>query len=61
MDRILEPKNLAELRNLPVKDIPLLKCPKCGKMLGTPYIYAKEQRPDFRLHQDAIIKKTRKL
>lgn len=61
VDRIIEPENIEKLKNLPLKNIPLLKCPKCGEMLGTPCIYAKEQRPAFRLHQYAIIKKTREL
>ena len=61
MDRIFAPEELANLQALSVKDIPVLKCKKCGEVLGTPYIYLKEKRKAFRLYQDAVIKRLRKL
>lgn len=35
-------------------------CPACGKILGTFFIYQKEQRPAIRLYQDSIFKKVAK-
>ncbi|MFA5189053.1 MAG: hypothetical protein WC460_06880 [Patescibacteria group bacterium] len=61
MDRIFEPGDLVELQALNVKDVPVLKCSKCGEVLGTPYIYPKEKRKAFRLYQDAVVKRIRKL
>ena len=43
------------------KDIKILKCSKCKEILGTFYIYPKENRKAFRLYQDAVIKKIRKI
>ncbi len=60
LDRIRFPQDLAGLRHLPLGDIPYLKCPACGELLGAPYIYAKEKRPAYRLRKDAITKHTRK-
>ncbi|MDD4784283.1 MAG: hypothetical protein WC483_02075 [Candidatus Paceibacterota bacterium] len=61
MDRIFEPAELAKLQSLDIKDIPVLKCNKCKEILGTPYIYMKEKRKAYRLYQDAIIKKLKKI
>ena len=61
LDRIFFPDKLVNLEKLNIKDIPVLKCQKCGEILGTPYIYPKEKRKSFRLYQDAVIKKIRKL
>tara|TARA_B100001971_G_C17908661_1_gene391744 strand:- start:90 stop:395 length:306 start_codon:yes stop_codon:yes gene_type:complete len=33
-----------------------LKCKKCDSLLGTRYVYKKENRPAFRLYQDAVSK-----
>lgn len=60
MDRIFEPQEMTDLQTKNIKDVPALKCPKCGEVLGTAYIYAKEKRPAFRLYQDAVIKRLRK-
>lgn len=38
-----------------------LKCKSCGIILGTPVIYEKENRKAFRLYQDAVVKKIRKI
>ncbi|MFA4880377.1 MAG: YgiT-type zinc finger protein [Candidatus Doudnabacteria bacterium] len=61
MDRIFDPAELTGLQALSIKDVPALKCKKCGEALGTPYIYIKEKRKAFRLYQDAVIKRLRKL
>lgn len=60
-DRIFSPKKLANLELKPLSQISVLKCPHCKEDLGTPYVYQKENRKAFKLYQDAIIKKTRKL
>lgn len=57
MDRIVSPDNLTNLQKKSIGDISLLKCKKCGEILGTPYIYTKENRNAFRLYQDAVVKK----
>src|SRR3989339_1735328 len=61
MDRIFAPTELTGLQALSIKGAPALKCKKCGEVLGTPYIYLKEKRKAFRLYQDAVIKRLRKL
>ena len=61
MDRIFAPAELTGLQALSIKGAPALKCKKCGEVLGTPYIYLKEKRKVFRLYQDAVIKRLRKL
>ena len=38
-----------------------LKCGKCGEILGSRYVYAKEKRLAFRLYVDAVTKKVTKL
>jgi len=60
LDRIFAPDDLTGLQTRSSKDIPALRCPACGEVLGTAYIYAKEKRPAFRLHQDAVIRRIRK-
>jgi len=61
LDRIFEPSEMVNLQNKNIKDIPVLKCKKCFETLGTPYIYIKEKRKAFRLYQDSVIKRLRKL
>ncbi|MAG47825.1 hypothetical protein CL617_04420 [archaeon] len=61
LDRIFSPKNLTDLGKKSIKEISLLKCKKCDETLGNAYIYEKENRKAFRLYQDSIIKKIRKL
>ena len=61
MDRIFAPAELTDLQDLSIKDARMLKCKKCGEVLGTPCIYPKESRKAFRLYQDAVIKRLRKL
>lgn len=60
LDRIFAPDDLTNLQTKSIRDIPALRCPECGEVLGTAYIYAREKRPAFRLYQDAVIKKIRK-
>lgn len=61
LDRIFAPDDLVGLQALNIKDVPTLKCKKCSEVLGTPYIYLKEKRKAFRLYQDAVVKRLRKL
>lgn len=59
-DRILDPGYLVGLQNQNIKNIPTLKCKKCGEIIGAPYIYPLEHRKAFRLFQDSVIKKIKK-
>jgi len=38
MDRITAPEKLIGLQNKSLKDIEVIKCPKCGFVVGIPYI-----------------------
>ncbi len=61
MDRIFSPAELVNLQVLDIKDTPILKCKKCDEILGVPFIYVKEKRKAFRLYQDSVIKRLRKV
>ena len=61
LDRIFSPDQLVGLQNSNLKDISQLKCTKCDEVLGTPYVYPKESRKAFRLYQDSVVKKIKKL
>lgn len=61
LDRIISPAGLAKLQYKKLGKIPNLRCRNCGETLGIPYIYEKERRKAFRLFQDAVTKKIRKL
>jgi ribosomal protein S27E len=61
LDRIFAPDSLAGLQALNIKDISVLKCKNCSEVLGTPYIYIKEKRKAFRLYQNSVIKRLKKL
>jgi len=61
MDRIFAPAELANLRSVNIKNVPLLRCKNCNEILGTPYIYPKERRKAFRLYQDTVVKKIKKI
>jgi len=43
-----------------IKDTPSLICKNCNEILGNPYIYVKEKRGAFRIHQNAVVKKLKK-
>ena len=60
LDRIFSPKNLVDLQKQG-KLVPNLNCNQCKEVLGILYIYQKEKRKAFRLFQDAVVKKVRKL
>jgi len=60
-DRIFSPEKLTNLQSKPLKEIPILRCPKCKEHLGTSYIYEKETRKAFRVYQDSFTKKIVKL
>jgi hypothetical protein len=61
MDRFAYPKSLTNLEKKPLNKIKALKCPKCKEDIATPYIYKKENRKAFKVYQDMIVKKIRKL
>ena len=61
MDRIFHPKNLTNLEKKPLNEIKILKCFKCKEDIATPYIYKKENRKAFKVYQDMIVRKIRKL
>ena len=61
LDRILYPKNLVNLENKPLTKIKILQCSKCKEDIATPYMYKKENRKAFKVYQDAIVRKVRKL
>lgn len=57
LDRIHKPERLTNLQHKSIKDLPILKCGNCKRMIGAPYIYKKEKRKAFRVFQDAVKKK----
>ncbi|MBI5221685.1 MAG: hypothetical protein HY979_02685 [Candidatus Magasanikbacteria bacterium] len=61
LDRIFNPPGMVNLQLKNMEEIPVLKCQNCKEILGTLYIYIKEKRKAFRLHQDSVIKKIKKL
>ncbi len=61
MDRIFYPAKLANLQYKSLNDIPMLKCSKCKEDIATPYIYEKENRKAFKVYQDMVVKRTRRL
>jgi len=61
LDRICSPDKLVNLQKKSIKEILALRCEKCHELIGTPYIYEKENRKAFRLYHDAVVKKIRKL
>ena len=61
LDRIFGPEKLAALQQEPLENLPILKCDHCREILGTPCKYEKENRKAFRLYQDAVIKKVRRI
>lgn len=61
LDRIFSPDDMVNLQILSIKKVSELKCKKCSEVLGTPYIYAKEKRKAFRLYQDSVIKRVRRM
>ncbi len=61
MDRIIAPEKLVGLQKESIKDVSPIKCDKCGFIVGMPYIHKKEKRKAFRVFQDAIVKRVKKL
>jgi hypothetical protein len=60
-DRIVLPKKLVGLEKKAISKVSILRCSKCKEDIGTPYVYKKENRKAFKVYQDAIVKKVRKL
>jgi len=44
-----------------IENIEELKCNNCWEIIATPCIYEKENRKAFKIYQDAITKKVRKI
>ncbi len=61
LDRIFYPDKLVGLEKNNLKEIEILKCPGCKRLIGYPYVYKKEKRKAFRVFQDSIKKKIKKL
>jgi hypothetical protein len=61
LDRISDSKDYSGLENVAFKKLPQLICKSCGRLLGAPIVYEKEQRLAFRLFQGAVAKKITKL
>jgi len=57
LDRIVAPKRLTHLDNMPISKITDLKCTNCKSWLATPYLYEKEKRNAYKLFVGAVIKK----
>ena len=53
-DRILAPKDFI------YKEIQNVSCPSCNTLIGTSYIYEKENRPAFLLKRGTLLKKIKK-
>ncbi|MEK6825136.1 MAG: hypothetical protein AABY02_04760 [Nanoarchaeota archaeon] len=60
-DRIFFPRKLTNLEVKPIRALSRLSCPRCKENIGTPYVYKKEKRKAFKLYQDTLIKRVRKL
>jgi len=60
LDRISSPDHLTGLQHLPLKDVPYLRCPGCGALIGSPYVYTREKRLAFRIRPDGIDKRASK-
>lgn len=57
LDRIYNSDRFENLQHLSFDKIPQLICPKCGKHIGTPIVYKKENRLAFRLFEGMVSKK----
>ncbi len=57
LDRIFAPGTLVNLKELPLKKIPPLRCQNCKQVIGLPFLYKKEERHSFRLFEGSVSKK----
>lgn len=58
LDRILAPEALASYQKMAnIKEVPKLTCANCKQVLGTPYIYDKENRAAILLDPLSFTKK----
>jgi len=60
MDRIFDPEFLVGLQKKSIKEIQPLQC-RNKHIVAMPYIYEKEKRKAFRVFQDSVVKRIRKL
>jgi len=61
MDRILGPEDFVGLENKNIENIEPIRCQNCNFLVAMPFIYKKENRKAFRVFQDAVIKRIKKL
>lgn len=58
LDRIFAPSHLEALQyTKTIKEVPNLVCTHCHALIGTPFIYKKEQRKAFLLNPTSFLKK----
>lgn len=57
LDRIFDPVGLKDLQLSPLKSITPLKCKKCQRVIGVPYVYSKEKRKAFMIEMGSVAKK----
>ena len=59
LDRIFAPQELSLLQSKIAGkgEMPNLKCPRCGALVGTPMVYELERRLAFRLIHGSFVKK----
>ncbi len=57
LDRIYKSGKYIDFTKSQLANVPQLRCDECKKLLGTPYIYKKENRLAFRLFVGSVSKK----
>lgn len=58
LDRIFAPESLSNFQNISdIKDVPTLVCSNCKSLIGTPYIFKKENRKAYLLDPTSFVKK----
>lgn len=55
-DRIIDPEHIVGLEAKGLAGLDVMRCSECKEMVAVPYIYKKEERPAFRVFQDAVRK-----
>ncbi len=61
LDRIHEPAKYHGLQSKSIKDLKVIDCKKCGRLIAMPAIYKPEKRKSYRLFEGALAKKRIKL
>jgi len=60
LDRIISPDSFTDLQHTHIDNIPPLRCQNCDELIGSPYIYEKEQRPAYRVYAQKFLKRVQK-